>query len=383
MRRELWVALGLLALVFVLAWSTRKEPQPTPGVTHGSADVAQGGYAAWYELLEREGLHPRRFDAPHEDLAADGVGTLVLAFPGAGVDADWDAVERDALHAWVHGGGRLVDIGPEPALRGARDEHADVVLAPAATRPGALRGPWAALVGSLTARGDARIRVRPHTRLHVITLLADAAGALVVRYRDGRGEVVAVASGAPFENRNLARAGDARLAYLLAALPGGGGLAFDEAVRGDVVDRPWYRALDVRERVALAFLVLAGLAWLAYGLLPLGPPVRLIAAREPTSSEFLDAFAALYARARLRDHAADALLADAERRLQRAPRTPVIRQLAADVHAARDVAVRQDRQLVALAVLSRSVREETTGGGDPAGRSGPSARRPDSRRRRR
>ncbi|HWT07400.1 MAG TPA: hypothetical protein VN224_16665 [Xanthomonadales bacterium] len=189
---------------------------------------------------------------------------------------------------------------------------------------------------------------------------ADGNGALVVRYRVGRGEVIGVASGTFFENRALGRGDDARLAYL-AARPGHGGVvAFDEAVRGDIVEKPWYRALDAPELVALTVAALAGLLWLLYGIIPLGPAVRLRAAREPTSEEFVDAVAALYERARARDHARDALVADARRALEHAPRTAENTALAARVAAAATEPLANDAALVALAKIARTARGNTT-----------------------
>ncbi|MGD1065554.1 MAG: DUF4350 domain-containing protein [Vulcanimicrobiaceae bacterium] len=384
MKRELLLAIGLLVLTFVIALLTQTTPPVPNVVTHASGDVRPGGYAAWDELLAREGLRTGQFRAPHEDLGADGVDTLIVAFPAEGVPTRWDQLERDGLRTWVRAGGRLIDVGPWPRLASDEVRHPLLALRYVSKRGGALRGPWVALVGTLGPRGSERIVRTPRVRGQVTTLLRDAAGALVVRYREGRGEVIAVWSAAPFENGALARAGNARLASLI-AVPRrhDGRVDFDETIRDDVIDRPWYRALEGRELLALAFLALAGLAWLAYGLLPLGPPVRLVAPREPTSEEFLDAFAALYGRAHARARAADALLADATRRLERAPRTPEVLDLTAQVEHARDVPSDDDRSLVALAVLSRSVREETIRGGDPARRSGAFARRLDPRRRRR
>jgi hypothetical protein len=380
-RRDLIGALALLFVVFLVALLVPRAGEQTPP-TRASGDVAGGGYAAWYELLAREGVHVTRFHARHAELGADGIDTLILAFPARGVEVTWDGAERDAVHAWVRAGGRLVDVGPAPSVGREDGDHTGAELRAVTGRPGALRGPWARLVGALAPRGDGRI-VAP-ARVHATTLLADHAGALVVRYREGRGEVVAIASAVPFENASLAHGGAARLAYLAAAPQRAGAVvAFDEAVRGDLVDRPWYRALDVRERLALAFLALAALAWLAYGFLPLGPAVTLRVAREPTSEEFVDAFAALYGRAHARGRASDALLADAARRLERAPATAPNVRLAAQIAAARAQPPTDDRALIALAVLTRSVREETTRGPNLDRRSGPPARRAGTRRRRR
>jgi hypothetical protein len=224
---------------------------------------------------------------------------------------------------------------------------------------------------------------KPATLAPVETLLADRAGALVVRYRYGRGEVVGVANAALFENRALARADDARLAFL-AARPGGRGVvAFDEAVRGDVVEKAWYRALDPAEHVALALAALAGLLWLLYGIIPLGPAVRLRAAREPTSEEFVDAVAALYERARAREHARDALIADARRALERALKTADNAALAQRVATAATEPVPNDAALVAVATLARTAREDIIRGSTPDRRTGTFARGLGARRRRR
>ena len=135
-------------------------------------------------------------------------------------------------------------------------------------------------------------------------------------------------------------------------------MAFDEAVRGDVVEKAWYRALDAPELVALAVAASrAAVARVRHH--PAGPGGRLRAAREPTSGEFVDAVAALYERARARDHARDALVADARRSLERAPRTAENTALAARVAAAATEPLANDAALVALAQLARTARENT------------------------
>ena len=183
-----------------------------------------------------------------------------------------------------------------------------------------------------------------------------------MRYRYGRGQVVGIANAALFENRAIGRGDAARLAYLVAQ-PGrrGGTVAFDEAVRGDVVEKPWYHALD-RARAASRSRSprWPGLLWLAHGIVPLGPAVRLRAPREPTSEEFVDAVAALYERARARDHARDALLRDARRSLERAPRTAENAALEQRVAAAADEPLSDDAALIAVARLARTARENDT-----------------------
>ncbi len=362
MKRD--VVVGALVLAVLVAVSLLgHRPDGPQAATHASADYSFGGYRAWYELLAREGVRVARFRRHHDALRESRIDTLIVAFPDAPVRSSWDASEHNALRAWVRGGGHLVDIGlwPSSGKDNAKgdlaflDDTAGERGASGAAKRGALHGPWAALVESLGDRGKWRLIAAEHA--HVDTLLADRSGALVVRYRYGRGEVTGIATGALFENRALGRGDDARLAYLAAQPQHGGVVAFDEAVRGDIVEKPWYRALDTPELVALAVAALAGLLWLLYGIIPLGPAVRLRAPREPTSEEFVDAVAALYERAHARDHARDALVADARHSLERAPRTAENAALAARFAAAATEPLANDAALVALAKLARTARE--------------------------
>jgi hypothetical protein len=370
-------ALVLAALIAVSLLGHR--PESPKAATHASGDYSFGGYRAWYELLAREGVAVTRFRNHHDALRDTRIDTLIVAFPDSPVRSSWNGGELSALRAWVRRGGRLVDVGLWPPTSIDEDKDERVYLDERAGG-GALRGPWSAFVGALGDRGKDRLVAVKKAR--VDTLLADRGGALVVRYRYGRGEVIGVATGTFFENRALERGDGARLAYL-AARPGHGGVvAFDEAVRGDVVEKAWYRALDAPELVALAVAALAGLLWLLYGIIPLGPAVRLRAPREPTSEEFVDAVAALYERARARDHARDALVADARRALEHAPRTAQNAALTARIAAAATEPLANDAALIALAQLARTAREETIRGNSPD-RPNAFARRVGARRRRR
>jgi hypothetical protein len=375
MRRDLVTAAACLVALLVVSVLGAQKAAPSKDATRSSTDYAFGGYRAFYELLAREGVPVERFRAEHDTLD-DDTDTLVAAFPAGVFGAYWNDAERAAVQQWVRGGGRLIDIGETPPTAHEDPRAETVVGTDTAGDRGPLHGTWAAEVRSLPDRGTVRIIIQ--SGKHAETLLADRAGILVARYRLGRGDVIAVSNASWFENRNLGRGDNARLAYL-AAQPRhrGGSVAFDEAIRGDIAAKPWYLALDVPERVGLALLALAGLAWLAYGFLPLGPPVRLRPPREPTSREFLDAVAALYARARARDHARDALLADARRSLERAPQTPESRALQAQADAAANRPVPNDAALVGLALLARTAREEIIRAGRNAA---PNRRRTPARR---
>jgi len=355
-RRDIGIALLAIAALFGVFLLTNHQPRPA-GATRASGDYAPGGYRGWYDLLAREGIAVDRFRRHHDALGSSGIDTLIVAFPTGDVPYTWDAGERDALRAWVRAGGHLIDIGITPTAD-KNDGKGELLFgreaAPGPT--GALRGPWSALITAWQHRGA--LRLAAVKGAHVQTLLGDHAGALIVRYRYGRGTVLSIASAAAFENGALSRIDDARLAYLAGRPSTPRGItAFDEAVRGNIVERPWYRALDAPELTALAIVALAGLLWLAYGIVPLGPAVRLTPPREPTSEEFLDAVAALYGRARARDHARDALIAEARRAVERAPSIPENIALARRIDALAAEPVRDDAALLAVAQLARTARE--------------------------
>jgi Domain of unknown function (DUF4350) len=381
-RRDLVVALLAVAALVGVSLLGERADEPA-AATHASGDYSFGGYRAWYDLLAREGVRVETFRAHHDALGRSGIDTLVVAFPDEPVGHYWNAAERDALRAWVRGGGRLVDVGLTPPAGKDDDKGEKVLLDEVREDHGRLSGPLAALVASLPDRGGDRLVTVKGAR-GVATLLRDRVGALVVRYGYGRGEVVGVADAALFENRAIGHGDAARLAFL-AARPGrpGGVVAFDEAVRGDVVEKPWYRALTAGQLVALGLAALAGLLWLAYGIVPLGPAVRLRAPREPTSAEFVDAFAALYERARARDHAGEALLRDARRSLERLPRSRENAALAERVRFAEMEPLTDDAALVAVAQLARTAREETVRATDPDRRFAAPARGLGAGRRRR
>jgi Domain of unknown function (DUF4350) len=381
MRRDLLIA--ALAIAALIAVSLLGDRTPKlEGATRASDDYSFGGYRAFYELMAREGARVAAYRRHHDALGESGIDTLVVAFPDPGIGYDWNAAERDALRAWVRRGGRMVDIGLTPEADKGDDEGEKVYLDHTKGDRGPLRGSWARLISSLPDRGGDRLF--PMKRAKVETLLRDRAGIVAVRYPYGRGEVVGVATGALFENRAIARGDAARLAFLAARPRRPGGIvAFDEAIRGDVVDKPWYRALTAPELLALALAALAGLLWLAHGIVPLGPPVRLFPPREPTSAEFVDAYAALYERVHARDHAADALLRDARRSLERAPRTPENLALQKQVRFLEMESLSDDAALVAVAQLSRTAREEIVRATSPDRRFAPTAGGTGARRRRR
>ena len=290
------VVLAVLVLAgIVLVAVLKNAPTTTGGDTFASTDYRSGGYAAWYTLLQREGVAVERFERRPADLDPN-IDTLIAAYPivAVGDDARRPA-DRAALAQWVHGGGRLIALGAGDPFAGD------------GPRITALRTPY------------------------------------------GRGEIVSVLEPRLFDNAMITRADNARLAFILGKPRRTGGIvAFDEALHGAIVDRRWWDVLGVPQRVALGGIALAVLIALVGSALRLGPAVTLRVAREPASDEFVAAVAVLYERTKSR-RAAIALLAAGARNASGEAVTQ-LRLLA-------ERQTPTDRDLIAGAVLARTIRE--------------------------
>jgi hypothetical protein len=331
----------------LVAFLTRPA-QTAPLDTYSAADVRSGGYAAWEELLQREGVAVEHFERRPVEL--DGtIDTLIDAYGVAPLPDDirLDADTR-ALADWVRAGGRLLLLGRDDAL--AKQERT-LLKRPGerrATETGLpLRAPaFAGAVGRLTTFSAERYGAGPRGAR---ALIGDRGGSLIVRVPLGRGAIVYVSDPRIFANGALARDDNARLAYLLARPRRPGRIvAFDEALHGAFIERGWLSTLSVPVRVALAGAVLAILIGLAGGALRLGPPVTLRAAREPASDEFIAAVAALYRRAHARRDAIALLARGADGPGETAVQ---LRQL-------RERQTPSDADLIASAVLARALRRE-------------------------
>jgi hypothetical protein len=289
----LLMVLMLAGIVLVAVLNSR--PPETGADTFASTDYRSGGYAAWYELLEREGVAVDRFVSRPANLDSS-IDTLIAAYPvAAGSENARAPADRAALAQWVRDGGRLIALGNRDPLAGS------------GPRPLALHKPY------------------------------------------GRGEIVSVLDPRIFDNALLTRDDNARRAFLLARpRQAGGVVAFDEALHGTIVDRNWWQVIDVPQRVALGGIALAVLIALAGSALRLGPAVIMRAAREPASDEFVAAVAALYERSHAR-RAAIGLLATGARHASGEAVTQL--QLLAERPAP------TDRDLIASAVLARTIRE--------------------------
>jgi hypothetical protein len=290
------VVLAVLVLAGIALVALLKNAAPEAGLdTFASTDYRSGGYAAWYALLEREGIAVERFERRPADLDP-AIDTLIAAYPvaPAAANALRDA-DRSALARWVDDGGRLIVLGTEDPFAG--------------------NGP--------------RLR------------------GLSTPY--GHGAIVAIRDPREFDNASITRGDNARLAFVLARpRTPGGVVAFDEGLHGTIVDRRWWDVIGTSQRVALGGIAVAVLIALIGGALRLGPPVTLRAVREPASDEFVAAVAALYARTGSRRAALQLLAAGAHGANGDAARE--LRLLA-------ERQTPNDRDLIAGAALARSIRE--------------------------
>lgn len=300
------LAFAAIAVVAVLSGERKTQT----AITYSSYDAAPGGYRAWYELLQLQGIPATRFDERPAFLDAS-VGTIVLAGDaGPAAAGDFGEADAGALADWVRRGGRVIVLGGAGAVNEARK----VLRLPAATlrddasagRPLIAPELWAAGVRSVPAVGPLRLRARQTDRV----LVADRDGRLIVSYPLGRGTVVDAIDAAALANDQIAVPDRARLAVALARIPAPRGVfAFDESVHGYLAPVHWWTALPRRLVVAIVgaliavALALAGAAW------RLGPPLGPVPLETPATASYLDALAALYERARARNKA----LAEARR----------------------------------------------------------------------
>jgi len=318
--------------------------------TFASSDFRSGGYAAWFALLQREGISTQAFERRPAELDAQ-IATLIAATPTvASETGSRDAADQAALGRWVAAGGRLIALGAADAFRIAGSQATGVRPATDVARRtgGRLRGPLAANVARLA--GLSADRLRHARRLGGVVLLADRGGPIVLRVPYGRGEIDYVSDPHPFDNQWIAHADNARLAFALAQSGASGAVAFDETLHGVLIERSWWQAISMPERTALGGIALAILLALAGSALRLGPAIALREVREPASDEFIAAVAALYERNHAR-RAAIALLAAGAQAAHGA---------AADE--LRRLAERQspgNRDLIASAALARAIREGT------------------------
>jgi flagellar basal body-associated protein FliL len=294
------VAIALIT-TFNLLGAHNGEEQAQSLDSYSSYDAASGGYRAWYELLQREKIGVERFEQRPAFLDRK-LDTLVWSEPIEFDPRQTSNTKADirALQDWVKAGGRFVYLGHDEnaakqgvlklprtkALKNAKDDGKNLTIAAELSSEG---------VGRVAF--DTNLRWKAPKRATV--LVADAAGPLALSYSYGKGQVVAVLDETAFENARIARADNARLAYVLANPRRAGALvAFDEAAHGYLVPETWWQIMPRPLLIALAIAVVALVVAFTGAAIRLGPPLTPPARTDATSAEFIDSLAALFERGR-------------------------------------------------------------------------------------
>jgi hypothetical protein len=288
-----------------------------------SFDYQRGGYRAWFEMLQAEGVRVARFEQ-HPVYLNDSIATLILA------NNEFDALLRArmgqkfgvygpadiaALDRWVQHGGRLIWLVDQASSLGLSETEM-VRQAQSAKANGELRLPAIAKAGSgrdaalaiavspLTdgvhaVLGTSRLRIPFGTDPSLLPLVADRAGTVVGSYPRGLGEVIVVTDESLFENGRLASADNAQLAYNLATygLRRGQSVAFEEWSHGYQSGDTWWAILPQPFRLAFGIGALAVLLALIGAAWRFGPAFAPPANDERTSSEYLTSVATLLERA--------------------------------------------------------------------------------------
>jgi hypothetical protein len=287
-RRPSFVEIALVAgaiLILGVAGFVAEEHRQAAVDTYSSYDARSGGYQAWYELLEREGVNVSRFERAAAFL--DGsIGTLIVSLPlpfDKNVIAPTE-IDRVAIDDWIARGGTIVSLGPFDL-----QPHSPLA--------------------------QVRFRVLSQARLQAMGVRS-VSSRLRPIVREGtykRGAIYLVQDEAVFSNKEIATADNARLAYALTRLHGGGNVAFYETIHGYFVPEHWWLVAPPRLVYAIVAATLVVALALIGGAIRLGPPLVVSRRREATSLEYVDAVASLYARG----HAVRQALSDALRSVKR------------------------------------------------------------------
>ncbi len=320
--RVLATALAAFVGIAVVSYVAR----PTPPVPYASTSAAPDGTLALYRWVAALGYSPQRLTA--RPLQLEGVRALVVVEPRA----PFSASDIARTLRWVRGGGTLILLtdGGDAGLPGALGV-AMTPLPVAVSRPvpyGAapvqpllahppLRGLSLVATASVNGAAPGIVPVlgvgglrEPGTRPNAPIAAPDASHPALVYEQFGRGQVYAGSTPAVVTNGTIA-AGDNRrlIPNLLAALPSGGRVGFDDAhlvvpssaepagqapatLTDALTSTGWGRALLYACALVAAYVVLTGRR--------LGRPLRPVPERGRSLAEYVVSMAAIFRRAGLR-----------------------------------------------------------------------------------
>ncbi|MGB7267536.1 MAG: DUF4350 domain-containing protein [Terracidiphilus sp.] len=279
----------VIVLAFVTAFFARNENSDDNTVPSTYLTGRHGARAA-FDMLQASGYNITRWEQPLSDLAerADAHTVVIFADPVLTTTNDLKAVSdivarggRIVVTGWS--GGRLA---PDANVQPPTQFQSACQLSPQGLDPLADSGEiW--MVPESSWGLD-----RPQDRVQY-----DCAGApAVVKYADGKGEVIWWASSTPLENGSISRAENLNLFLNSLGTPAGRHFYWDESLHGETRSQWFY------VRGPALNLLLAGLAGI--GLLIVlsfsrrrGPERSLPAPVRATPVEFLEALGSLYAEA--------------------------------------------------------------------------------------
>lgn len=283
----------------------------TPGGPHSSSyATGSDGAAAYAALLRRDRRRVLRLRTRPSQAVLDPAYTVVLLDPPFVLQED-----GRALREFVRSGGRLVAGGPgvvrvlETVLDDELDWSDEGVLRPR------LLSPAPELAGVQEVRSTGGVWSDTGGALPV---LGSREGALLAVAAVARGRVVALADTSPLSNAALADGDNAQLALGLAG-PSGRTVGFLESYHGygeatgiaAVPDR-WVAALALGLVAAAAFVLARGRR--------LGPPDPEARTLAPARRLYVESLAAVIARARRPDEAAEPVRERARRLYDEASR---------------------------------------------------------------
>jgi len=302
------VVIALCFLVIATANYRRQQAAIPYANSYSTFDKSGGGYAAWFEMLRREGVRVGRFERRPAYLD-ETVDTAIVspslfeleerAQRSGSTIGQLSDVDFQALHDWVRRGGHLVWVTdgqtdasimhmPELATDGPIHDGAVTVM------------PSPVTAGVDQVYGSSRLRVRFGSGPNAAPLLADDTGAVVAQYPLGKGTVTIVTDQSLFSNARIGKADNARLAYNLATAGAGphGQVVFEEWVHGFASGDSWWTILPLPMRAALVLVALAGLVLLIGSALRFGPTAQPELEPERTSAEYVASMAELLGRGR-------------------------------------------------------------------------------------
>jgi len=341
-RRDIFLGMLALAVFAALAFVRQAQERAAPSSVPSSYDTGRLGYRALYDLLGQQGFQVSRFEDHHQLLNAS-ITTLVFA-TGEGAPDPQAFTRNDviAIKRWTAAGGHLIVLS-------SRYDLGDAVLGLPASRSQQLMTVAhpvfpALLPGVRSVRGIFAGGFAYDAAPKAVPLLATHKNLVALRYRMGKGFVVAFTDAALFGNQRLALADNARLAYdLFAAAPGA--IAFDEAIHGNIGGDSFWSVLPAPAHAAAYLLLVATLLAALGSAVRFAPPVELAPADERGSGDYISAMGRLLARAKA---AGKAVRDDAE---------PVMRAVRRSVNAPADAPMKVVVERLKSGALQRSVRE--------------------------